>query len=176
VSSPHSEFDRWFAEEVLPHEPMLRAWLRARFPTLTDVDDLVQESYVRVLRARGAGVAVASVKAFLFATARNLAVDLVRRRQALGLEPLAETDRLSVLEDVPGISETVSHQQELELLTLAIQSLPERCRQVLTLRKIYGLSQKEIALQLGISEHTVEAQVGNGVRKCAEFLARLGLP
>lgn len=155
---------------------MLRAWLRARFPTITDVDDLVQESYVRVIRARGTGVVVTSVKAFLFATARNLAVDLVRRRQTLGLEPLAEMERLSVLEDVPGVSETVGHQQELELLTQAIQSLPERCRQVLTLRKIYGLSQKEIAAQLGISEHTVEAQVGNGVRKCAAFLAQRGLP
>ena len=125
---------------------------------------------------RGEGVVVTAGKAFLFATARNLAVDLVRRRQTLGLEPLAERERLSVLEDVPGVSETVGHQQELELLTQAIQSLPERCRQVLTLRKIYGLSQKEIAAQLGISEHTVEAQVGNGVRKCAAFLAQRGLP
>jgi RNA polymerase sigma-70 factor (ECF subfamily) len=176
VSSLPPDADRWFTAEVLPHEPMLRAWLRSQFPTLTDIDDLVQESYVRVLRARAAGARVTSVKAFLFATARNLAIDLVRRRQALGIEPLAETERLSVLDDMPGISETVGHQQELELLTQAIQSLPDRCRQVLTLRKIYGLSQKEIAAQLGISEHTVEAQVGNGVRKCAEFLAQRGLP
>jgi RNA polymerase sigma-70 factor (ECF subfamily) len=44
------------------------------------------------------------------------------------------------------------------------------------LRKIYGLSQKEIAAQLGIAEHTVEAQVANGMRRCTEFLSRLGLP
>ena len=58
----------------------------------------------------------------------------------------------------------------------AMVLLLNRCRQVLTLRKIYGLSQKQIAAQLGIAEHTVEAQVGNGMRGCAKFLARHGLP
>jgi RNA polymerase sigma factor (sigma-70 family) len=76
------------------------------------------------------------------------------------------------LDDAAGIPETVARNQELELLTLAIQSLPQRCRQVLTLRRLYGLSQKEIAALLGISENTVEGQVTIGVRKCTEFLAR----
>lgn len=38
------EVSRWFATEVQPHRPALRAWLLARFPTLPDVDDIVQES------------------------------------------------------------------------------------------------------------------------------------
>jgi RNA polymerase sigma-70 factor (ECF subfamily) len=149
--------------------------LHARYPTLTDVDDLVQEAYIRVLQAQ-THAPISSVKAFLFTTARNLVVDHFRRCQLASIDPIAEISELTVLEDKPGISETISHQQELEILTQAIQSLPERCRQVLTLRKIYGLSQKEIAAQLGISVHTVEAQVGNGVRRCTEFLARHGLP
>lgn len=57
-----------------------------------------------------------------------------------------------------------------------IQTLPARCRQILTLRKIYGLSQKEIARQLGIAEHTAESQVGIGMHRCADNLGRLGLP
>lgn len=175
MSSPHSDFDRWFKEEVLPHEPMLRGWLRTQFPSLTDPDDLVQETFARVLQARAAAP-IASAKAFLFTTARNLALDQVRRRKIIGIDALTETTAKFVFDDVPGVSETVGRRQELELLTQAIQSLPERCRQVLTLRKIYGLSQREIAAQLGISEHTVEAQVGNGMRRCAEFLAQHGLP
>jgi RNA polymerase sigma factor (sigma-70 family) len=175
LSLPDPNTDQWFAEHVLPHESALRGWLRTRFPSLNDVDDLVQESYTRILHARTLAP-IHSVKAFLFVTARNLAFDHFRRHQIAVLEPIAEIEKLSVLEDKPGIPETVGRQQELELLTLAIQSLPERCRQVLTLRKIYGLSQKEIAAELGISEHTVEAQVGNGMRRCAEFLAGYGLP
>ena len=134
VKSPEPELNRWFTENILPHEPALRAWLRGLFPTLPDVDDLVQETYVRVLRAQ-AGVHITSTKAFLFATARNLAVDECRHRQIIGFEPIAEFEGMHVLEDKPGVSETVGRRQELELLTQAIQSLPERCRQVLTLRK-----------------------------------------
>jgi RNA polymerase sigma-70 factor (ECF subfamily) len=166
---------RWFTEQVQPHESLLRAWLRSRFPSEPDLDDLVQETFARLLKAHETAP-ITEAKAFLFATARNLALDRVRRRQVINLEPLAEIAELSVLDDRLGVSESLSRQQELELLTQAIQSLPERCRQVLTLRKIYGLSQKEIAAQLGIAEHTVEAQVANGVRRCAGFLARHGLP
>jgi len=135
----------------------------------------MQEAFSRVCQARQTGV-VATPRAFLFTTARNLALDRIRRHQIVNIESLAEIEALSVYTDEDGVAETVAKTQELELLTQAIQSLPDRCRQVLTLRKIYGLSQREIAVQLGITEHTVEAQVGVGVRKCAEFLARLGLP
>ena len=173
--NPTPDADRWFSEYVLPHEPALRGWLRVRFPGLRDIDEVVQESFIRVLRAYASG-SIDSPKAFLFTTARNLAVDHFRRDETRGDNFIAEPDLEHVMEEEPGVSEVVSHRQELALLTQAIQSLPERCRQVLTLRKIYGLSQKQIAVSMGISEHTVEAQVGIGVRRCAEYLARHGLP
>ena len=91
-------------------------------------------------------------------------------------EGAAEIDALSVADERVGIPESLAHAEEFQILIRAIESLPERCRQVVTLRKIYGLSQKEVAERLGVSEHTVEAQVGVGVRRCAEYLARFGLP
>jgi RNA polymerase sigma-70 factor (ECF subfamily) len=105
-----------------------------------------------------------------------LAIDELRRQNVVSISTLTETQELYVDEGSPSPAEAAAKKQELEYLIQAIQSLPDRCRQVLTLRKIYGLSQKDIARQLGISEHTVEAQVGIGMRRCAEFLARLGLP
>lgn len=172
---PEAERDQWFNAQVLPHAGTLRGWLRGRFPGLSDVDDVVQESLARVWRARGTA-AIASGRAFLFTTARNLALDLARRDRVVAFEPLTDSQASFVPTDGPGVCETVAKTQELEILTQAIQSLPDRCRQVLTLRKIYGLPQKEIAAQLGIAEHTVEAQVANGMRRCAAFLARHGLP
>jgi len=150
---------------------MLRSWLRSRFPADFDIDDVVQESFVRVLRAREAG-AIQSPKAFLFATARNLALGRVRRQQIAGEESLAEIEALDILDEGADVSEEVARAQDLELLTKAIQSLPARCRQIITLRKLYGVSQKDIATQLGISEHTVEAQGTIGLRKLAEYFDR----
>ena len=57
-------------------------------------------------------------------------------------------------------------------MTEAIQSLPDRCRQIFTLRKVYGMSQQQIAQRLGISEHTVSAQLTIGVRKCTDYVLR----
>ncbi len=170
-----SNADRWFADEVQVHEGALRAWLRGKFPAISDPDNLVQETLTRVWKSQASGK-VQSPKALLFTTAHNLAIDQLRRQQITRMEPLTEIEDRFVYEESPTPADATVSNQELEFLTRAIQSLPDRCRQVLTLRKIYGLSQKEIAAQLGIAEHTVEAQVANGMRRCAEFFGRLGLP
>ena len=165
---------RWFAEEVQPHEAALRGYLRGKFPGYPDIDDLVQETYARLLQAH-AQHPVHSARSFLFATARNAAYDFFRRRKIIAIDGIAEIDLLPVLEDRPGVAETVCHDQELQLLAEAIQALPDRCRQVVTLRKIYGLAHRELARQLGISEHTVNAQVAIGVLRLRAYLTTRGV-
>ncbi len=169
-----TEHARWFITEVLPHEPDLRAYLRRAFPSLRDIDDLVQESYARVCRARLAGN-VADARPYLFTTARNAASDLFRRSKIIPFSALAEIGDLTVVEDRPAAGEALARAQEIEILREAIGALPPRCRQVLTLCKLYGLSHREVATQLGISEHTVNAQVALGVLRCREFLRARGL-
>jgi RNA polymerase sigma-70 factor (ECF subfamily) len=165
---------RWFAEEVQPHESSLRAYLRNVFPSLPDVDDIVQEAYARLIRAREVG-RVSYVKAFLFTTARNAALDIFRRRKIVSIESVADFTGLSVIEDRPDAAETVTRKQELELLAEAVRHLPERCRRVMTLRLVYDLSYKEIATELHISEHTVKAQLAKGMRRCSEYFEQHGL-
>ncbi len=174
MSPPDSEHTRWFAQEVHPHEPSLRAYLRGLFPGLRDVDDLIQESYARLIRAKQAG-RVTYAKAFLFATARNAALDLFRRRKIVSIDSVGDLSALSVIEEGPSAADTVNKQQELELLAQAVRTLPDRCRQVLTLRLLYGLSHKEIAADLRISEHTVKAQLAKGMRRCVAFFQERGL-
>jgi len=168
---PDSEYETWFRDQVLPHEPMVRAWLRSRFSAETEVDDVVQESLVRILRAREKGE-IASPKAFLFATARNLCIQWARKKNRHATLSLADLDELGVLDESENVPEAIARSEELEFLTQAMQSLPNRCRQIVTLRKIYGMSQKDIASELGISENTVENQGSIGMRKLTEFFKR----
>jgi RNA polymerase sigma-70 factor (ECF subfamily) len=169
-----SEQARWFAEEVHPHEPALRAYLRRRFPAAGDVDDLVQESYLRVLQARAAAPII-SAKAYLFSTARNLALGWFRRPKIFA--PIAVTDFAAsrIIQEDADVFEQVSTDQEIGLLLEAIDALPARCREIFILRKLHGLSQKEIAAQLGRSEQTVQVQIARGAKKCALFLRRHGV-
>lgn len=165
---------RWFAAEVLPHESALRAYLLGFTRSLSDVDDLVQESYLRILRVRRRAE-VASTRGLLFTIARNAARDLFRRRAVADAVPIEEIGLSCVIDEAPSVAETVSREQEKEFLAAAIRALPERCRLVLQLRKFEGLSQKEIAARLGIAEHTVEIHLLNALRRCGEYFAQKGL-
>ncbi len=168
-----SDQARWFVDEVLPHEKELRVWLRSRFPRAGDVDDLVQETFTRLLKAHDSGPIV-NPRAFLFVTARNLALNQLRHLRYERPPGAEEVDPLSIVDDVNSPPESVAKEEELQQLIRAIQSLPNRCRQVMTLRKIYGLSQKEVAKRLNISVHTVEAQGSIGLRKCVEYFRHHG--
>lgn len=173
MSADRSEQARWFAHEVQPHESALRSWLHRRFPKTPDVDDIVQESYARLIRAKGEGK-VGHVKAYLFTTARNFAFDLFRRKRVVSIEPTADKATLDPVDERTGVAEAVSRQQELDMLADAVRLLPTRCRQVLTLRLLYGLSHKEIAAELQISDQTVKAQLAKGMHRCAEYFRDRG--
>lgn len=173
-SPPAPSAAAWFAAELAPHEPALRAYLHG-LAGAADVDDLIQETYARLLRAREAGP-ITSPRGLLFATARNAARDLFRRRAVANTVPIAEVDGSRVFDEAPGVAETVSRRQEADLLAAAIAELPPRCREILVLRKFENLSHREIAQKLGIAEHTVEAQLTKALHRCEAFFARHGLP
>ncbi len=169
-----AETSRWFTEEIQPHEPDLRAYLRAKFSAYPDIEDLIQETYARLLQAREQSAARVP-KAYVFATARNAAIDFFRRRKIAIIETIAEIELLPVLEERPDVAESACRNQELNMLAEAIQSLPDRCRQIVTLRKLHGLSHREIATALGISENTVNAQIAVGVVRLREYLEERGM-
>jgi RNA polymerase sigma-70 factor (ECF subfamily) len=167
------EQSQWFLESVLPNEADLRAWLQTRFNVIRDVDDVIQETYTRIMKAYASGPIV-NPRAFLFVTARNISLNYIRHSQYEQPPGAKEIDPMSVVDQAVTPSDSAVYSEEIQLLIKAIQSLPKRCRQVMTLRKIYGLSQAEVAKKLGISEHTVEAQGSIGLKKCIRYFQRLG--
>jgi RNA polymerase sigma-70 factor (ECF subfamily) len=169
-----TDHSQWFIAEVQPHEAALRAYLRGRFPGLPDVDDLIQETYARLLRAKIAGQ-FQGVRAYMFATARNAALDLTRHQRVAATDSIGNIEQLSVVEERPDAAETTAHSQEIEILHEAIAALPPRCREVLTLRRFQGLSHQAIAEKLGISAKTVDAQLCLAIFRCRQFLLLRGV-
>jgi RNA polymerase sigma-70 factor (ECF subfamily) len=174
VDLPQSDHSRWFTAELAPHEQSLRAYLRG-LVNPSEIDDIVQETYVRLLRAHERG-SITSPRGLLFATARNAARDLFRRRTTANTISVADVADSRVIDNAPNAAENASRHQETDLLAAAIAELPPRCREILVLRKFENLSHREIAKKLGISEHTVESQLTKGLHRCVEFFARHGLP
>lgn len=166
---------RWFATEVFPHEPSLRTYLRASFPRLRDVDDIVQESYLRLFRTRAAQ-SIGSARAFLFSIARRMSIDLLRKdHRKNGREVLVDPKTLQLADPNLNAAEAASAHEEIALLAEAIDALPPRCRKIIILRRVDGLSPREIAARLGISVPTVETQLRRGMEKCARHFRRRGV-
>lgn len=169
------EFKRqdWLVREIHCHEAQLRGYLRRFLNSPSDITDCIQESYARLLSLADEDLAcIRCPHAFLFTTARNVALEWLRKQRVMQRNITPIPDLTTILDEGPSAYEQLNTRQELELLAYAVASLPLRCRQVLTLRKLDGVSQREIAQRLQISENTVEKHARNGVRLCAEFIIR----
>jgi RNA polymerase sigma-70 factor (ECF subfamily) len=171
-ATPAAEATSWFDREVRPFEPALKSYLRTSFPSLLDLDDFVQEAYARLFRAWGRGE-VRHVRAFLFAVARNAALDDCRRRRVVRFEPLPESPDEGVPDVQPFVADVVSRRQELELLTEAVRQLPPRRREVVHLRLTHGLSLKDIGQRLGMSSLTAKTHLQRGIRDVVRRLETL---
>ena len=131
AASAHSV---WFQREVHAYDEHLKAYLRGHFPAIQDVDDVVQESYLRIWKAR-LSRPILSSKSFLFTTARNIAFDLLRRRERATTDLLPDVSELLLLDEMPDVGTRLAYQEKVELLADAFDQLPPRCGEILTLRK-----------------------------------------
>lgn len=164
-----AELDAWFIREVLPLEAALMRFLRRNWREEEDLADLRQDIYVRVYDAARNGIP-RQAKPFVFSTARNLLIDLVRRSRVISIETVADLELSNVSTEEVSPEGQVIARAELRRLEAALDDLPPRCRQVVVMRKIEGISQREVASRLGIAEDTVEKHIAKGVRMLADML------
>ena len=134
-----------------------------------DIVDLRQEVYVRVCEA-----AVRQVpehpRQFVFTTARNLLIDRVRRERVIPIEAVEDLDALGIAIDEPGPERTVIARETLRRLQGAIARLPTRCREAVVLKQVNGLTRREVALRMGVSDKMVTEHLTNGMRALADIL------
>jgi RNA polymerase sigma-70 factor (ECF subfamily) len=137
-----------------------------------EVEDIVQETYVRVCKIQDAAQ-LESPKSFLFTTARNLAIDHTKRAETRLSDPLEpELENCGPLSTgVDSTFQQVASHEEFSLFCEAVRSLPPKCRRVFVLKKVYGLTQREISKELNIKESTVEKHIALGIRSCTKYVS-----
>lgn len=168
------DLNDWFVTEVLPLEAALVRYLQRNWRVPHEVADLRQEVYVRVYEA-AAIERPQTVKSFLFAIAHNLLVTRSRREKIVSIETFADVDELGLVVDDLSPERHAGGRLELRLLQRALEALPARCRQVVSLRRIAGYSQREVAGEMGITEDTVQRQIAIGMRQLAAAMLSNGV-
>ena len=171
LATPMSrDLDDWFVREILAHESALTGYLNRAWRTRAEVSDLRQETYARVY-ASATRRLPRFPKSFLFATARNLITDKLRRARVLSIDYAEDVDVPTFPVDELTPERRLSSQNELLLLTRAFDRLPELTRTVIWMLRVEGYSQREAAQRLGIEEGALEGRMTRGLRQLARDMS-----
>ena len=162
------ELADWFIREVFPLEAALMQYLHHNWRNEADLNDLRQEVYLHLYEAARTN-RPDPVKPFLFKIARNIIINRVRRSQIVPIDAVADIDALEIATTIPGPDRTVLARDELRALQSAIERLPLRVREAVVLARIEGLSGKEIALRMNVSESAVSHYIDRGLQALAKM-------
>lgn len=166
-SCPVDQLDDWFVREILVHERALLKFLLRVWPDKAEVDDLCQETYVRVYES-AARERPAQPRGLLFAAARHLMIDKIRRGRIVSIEVMGNIDSLNVLVDELSPEHRASAGQDLRRLAHAFASLPANCRDIMWMMKVEDVTQSDIARRMGVTRKTVEKRALRGFRLLQE--------
>ncbi|HEV2561087.1 MAG TPA: RNA polymerase sigma factor [Rhizomicrobium sp.] len=169
VAITASELRDWFVREVLPLEADLMHYMLSIWRNRNEIADLRQDVYVRVLEGARKQLPKPA-KPFVFATARNLLIDRVRRARIVPIDAVADLEAFAIASDSPAPDRSIIARDELRRLQVAIDHLPPRCREAVILGRIDGLTGQEIAARMGISEATVSKHLATGMFALANVL------
>ncbi len=136
-----------------------------------DVEDVLQEAFVRSFEAEGRQQ-IRDARAFLLRTARNVALDHVTSAGYQRTGPLDDLEEERFIDEAAQVEAQVDSEQRFLAFCEAVGSLPEQCRRVFVLKKVYGLSQEEIASRLGIAPSTIEKHIAKGLLLCSQRMAQ----
>lgn len=159
----------WFLQEVLPLERSLTLFIRKYVSVDAEVLDRRQEIYERVLLGSRASLPL-QAGPYVFSVARNHLINCAKRSRIISFELFA------CLEDIAAAVDTLTPErhlhvgEEVSLLKRGLERLPARCREVIWLRKVEGLSTREVAARMGVTVSTVEQQTTRGMRALVDFM------
>lgn len=158
-ASHAQRISRLFSE----HNESLIQFLATRLRSVQEAKEVAQEAYVRLLSLEDSG-AVSFLRAFLFKTAANLAVDRIRSRNRQ--RQAQDAGLCDESREAPTPDREAASEQEMEIVRRLIGELPPKCRRAFLLHRVQGAEFAEIAQEMGLSERMVRHYVLRAVLYC----------
>lgn len=168
MAAEASAVEAWFLREVLPLEAALAGYFGRHWADKNDVRDMIQDVYVRVYETATREIP-RPTRPLVFTVARYVLADRYRSRQVIPLETVGDVEDLLAVSDQPGPERTVIARDELRRLQEAFGQLAPRYREALLLRRLEGLSRREIAQRMGIGEETVKTYLASGLFQLSDL-------
>lgn len=133
-----------------------------------DVEDIIQETYVRMCKVENKTL-IKDSESFMFRTARNLALDYLKRAETRLTSGVDDVDKILLEEYDPTFGQIASD-EEFGLFCAAIRELPKQSQRAFILKKVYGYSLKEIMLEMDLGQPTVESHIVSATKKCVQYM------
>ena len=170
MSSGEPSYQAAITELYCEHHGWLFGWLRRKLGCAHNAADLAQDTFARILNARESVATLREPRAFLSTTARRLIIDQVRRKQIENayLQELALT--AAALEGFHSPEQILTTLEALEQIAFILEGMQEKARQAFVLYYLDGLTQCEIARQLGLSDRTVRKYLIQALLHCSHSL------
>ena len=163
ISLLDPETDQVLAGRAVSLRNALARYFQRRLRDASEVDDLVQEVFLRIVRRGDAGE-LDNLEGYVFKTAASVLMDRARRRKVRQADRHIPFEPEAHAGETPGPERTLIGLETLEAIGVALLELPERTRRVFVLRRIEGLSAPEIARRLGVSPGAVDKHMLKAVR------------
>jgi RNA polymerase sigma-70 factor (ECF subfamily) len=167
---------RGLSAVFLQEQSSLKRFIAKFFSRPQDIEDVTQEAYLRAFGAERAGEYVRSPKSFLFRIAKNVALNELARKSRLLTVYIEDSVSQDVIGEGSSAEDRAMGQEKLTMFCRAVVTLPVQCRRAFLMRKVHGLSHKEISERLNISVSTVEKHVASGLLRCSAYLREGGYP
>ncbi len=143
------------SSSFLAHRSFLRKFIYRFFHNKEDVEDVVQETYLRAYVAEQKSK-IRNHKSFLFTTARNVALTKITRKSKQVTDFLDDYYNRDEFQTQPSAQDEVDAQQQLIAYCNAIQSIDGKPKEAFLLKKVHGMTNKEIALHMSLSLSSIE--------------------
>lgn len=155
---------------------ILKKFLSRFLPVQQDIEDVAQEAYLRAYVAEQRE-SIQQPNAFLFHVAKRLALTRLTTKSRQITDYIDEAGDSIDMHTAAAPDEELEAHECFGIYCEAVASLPEKCRQVFLLRKVHGLSHKEIGERMALSVSSVEKYLREAILVCqAQLTRRQGLP